>query len=110
MANLNINIVIPQGSDFTKTFNSVESNGSATDLTGYSASASLKKHFDSNTSVDFSVSIVELSGQVSIALTSAQTSAIEFGRYYYDVVITSPTDVKTRLAEGMALVSPGVTL
>ena len=40
-----INIVIPQGFDFSEIFQSTESDGSASNLSGYSGSAKLKKHF-----------------------------------------------------------------
>ena len=39
-----INISIPQGVDFSETFVSTESDGSLTNLAGYSAAATLKKH------------------------------------------------------------------
>ena len=39
-----INISIPQGSDFSETFVSTESDGSASNLAGYSAAAKMKKH------------------------------------------------------------------
>ena len=38
-----VNIVVPQGSDFTQTFTSKESIGTARDLSGYSVSAVLRK-------------------------------------------------------------------
>jgi hypothetical protein len=31
------------------------------------------------------------------------------GRYLYDVVITSPTSIKTRVVEGIVVILPGVT-
>jgi hypothetical protein len=31
------------------------------------------------------------------------------GRYLYDLVITSPTSIKTRVIEGIVVVLPGVT-
>ena len=43
-ANPVINISIPQGADFSETFVSKESDGSVTNLTGYTGSAKLKKH------------------------------------------------------------------
>ena len=38
-----INISIPQGSDFEETFQSTESNGSASNLTGFTGEASKMK-------------------------------------------------------------------
>ena len=105
-----VNIVIAQGSEFTETFLSTETNGDTTNLAGYSGQAKLKKHAGSATSTSFSVSITASSGEVSIGLTSGATALLESGRYLYDVVITSSSGAKSRLVEGMAFVTAGITL
>lgn len=104
-----INITIPQGTTFSETFTSTESDGSITNLTGYTGSASLKKWYGSSTKTDFSVSITVGTGEVAITLTSTQTAAIEPGRYYYDVRLESSGGSVSRLVEGMALVRAGIT-
>lgn len=104
-----INITIPQGADFSETFVSTESNGSATNLTGYSGEAKLKKHAGVSTSTSFSVSITAATGEVAIALTSGKTTNIKPGRYFYDVRLTSSTGSVSRLVEGMAIVTAGIS-
>lgn len=104
-----INITISQGADFSEIFQSTESDGSASNLFGYTGSASMKKHFSSSTSYNFSVSITSSTGEVSIAMTSGATSQLSPGRYYYDVRLRSPSNNISRLVEGMALVRPGIT-
>mgnify|MGYP003332925478 CR=1 FL=1 len=104
-----INITIPQGSDFSETFVSTESNQSPSNLTGYSASAKLKKHPGSSDSVSFRVNITAATGEVAIALTSGNTTGLTPGRYFYDVRLTSGTGAVSRLVEGMALVTAGIT-
>jgi hypothetical protein len=42
-------------------------------------------------------------------MTSANTTNLTPGRVVYDVLITSPTNVKTRVREGIATISPSVT-
>ena len=84
-----INISIPQGSDFSETFVSTESNGTASNLAGYSGAAKMKKHPGATTSTSFSVSITAATGEVAIAMTSGVTNGLEPGRYYYDVKLTS---------------------
>ena len=42
-------------------------------------------------------------------MTSANTALLDAGRYYYDVLITSNGGTKTRIAEGIVNVLPGVT-
>jgi hypothetical protein len=105
-----VNIVIPQGSEFTETFLSTETNGDTTNLAGYIGEAKLKKHAGSATSFTFSVSITAASGEVSIGMTSGATALLEPGRYVYDVVLTSSSGAKSRLVEGMSLVTAGITL
>ena len=104
-----VNISIPQGSDFEETFLSTESNGSASNLVGYTGEAKMKKHPGATSSTSFSVSITGSTGEVSISLTSAVTTGLSPGRYIYDVRLTSPTDAKSRLVEGMALVTAGIS-
>jgi len=108
-ANPVINITIPQGSDFSETFVSTESDGSASNLAGYSGAAKMKKHYGATTSTSFTVNITAATGEVAIAVTSGVTSALEPGRYYYDVKLTSGSGAVSRLVEGMALVRAGIT-
>ena len=49
------------------------------------------------------------SGEITISMTAANTANISAGRYLYDLVITSPDSVKTRVVEGIVVVMPGVT-
>ena len=104
-----VNIVIAQGVEFEETFLSTESNGSASNLTGYTGSAKLKKHVGATTSFPFSVSIIAATGEVSIGMTSGVTETIEPGRYFYDIVLTSSTGLKSRLVEGMTMVTAGIS-
>jgi len=104
-----INISIPQGSDFSETFVSAESDGSASNLAGYSGTAKLKKHYGATESTSFSVSITSSIGEVTISLTDTQTTNLEPGRYYYDVRLTSGAGSVSRLVEGMAFVRAGIT-
>ena len=104
-----INISIPQGVDFSETFVSTESDGSLTNLAGYSATATLKKHPGATTSTSFTVSIVTSIGEVAIAMTSGVTSGLKPGRHVYDVRLVSQSGATTRLVEGMAFVTAGIT-
>ena len=104
-----INITIPQGADFTETFLSKESNGSASNLSGYSGVAKIKKHYGAETSKSFNVTITGLTGEVAIAMTSGVTVTLEPGRYYYDVKLTSSGGAVSRLVEGMAFVTAGIS-
>lgn len=108
-ANPVINITIPQGANYSETFQSTESDGSASNLAGYSGEAKLKKHPAATESTSFSVTITGSTGEVAIAMTSGVTGGISPGRYLYDVRLTSSAGTKTRLVEGMALVTAGIS-
>jgi len=103
------NITINQGFDFSKTFVSRESDGSASNLTGFTGKAQIKKHPDTSTSKSFSITITAATGQVAIAMTSGVTSGITPGRYLYDVKLTSSAGAVSRLTRGTALVVAGIT-
>ena len=104
-----VNITIPQGADFSQVITAKETDGSVRNLTGYSGSAKIKKHPGSSSSKDFTVGITGSSGEVSISMTSAVTVALDPGRYYYDIKIVSGVGTVSRLVEGMAFVTAGIT-
>jgi hypothetical protein len=79
-------------------------------LTGYTGYAKLKKSPASlNTSAVFAVSFPSrTAGKVKISLGSTITSTLRPGRYCYDILLNSGT-AKTRVVEGSALVTAGIT-
>ena len=104
------NIFIDQGADYTSTVTVTDSSDSAVNLTGFSAAAQIRKSHLSSTSTAFATSITDATaGQITITLTDTQTTALESGRYVYDVVITSGSGAKTRVVEGQVTVNPSVT-
>jgi hypothetical protein len=104
-----VNITIQQGQDFSEVFTSTENDGSASNLSGYLGFSYIKKHPDSTKYQDFQVSITGSTGEVSVAMTSGKTSKLDPGRYYYDIVLKSPSGSLSRFVEGMALVNAGIT-
>lgn len=105
------NITIPVGADFEQTF-SLEDNisNSYLDLSGYSASSILKKHPASlTTTAIFEVSFSNRNfGELAISLGSSITSLLKPGRYCYDILLSDGIK-KSRVVEGSALVTAGVT-
>lgn len=104
-----VNIVIAQGTDFSEVFTSTESDGSVSNLTGFTGQSKIKKHPESPTSETFSVSITGSTGEVSIAMTAGKTVNLKPGRYFYDVYLTSSTGSISRMVEGQAMVTAGIT-
>lgn len=104
------NIFIDQGTDFSITVDVTDSAGNVLDLTGYSAAAQIRKTYSSSsTSATFTSSHNNAGGAVTLSLTDTQTTALDAGRYVYDLNITSAGGVTTRVVEGQAVVTPGVT-
>jgi len=106
------NIVINSGADFSQTLTILDSLGnSPLNLSGYAATSMMRKHANSNTkTADFIVGITSAAqGLITISLASTITSAIKEGRYVYDVMLTSDSNVKSIVVEGMALVRTGIS-
>lgn len=104
------NLYIDQGTDYSVTVDVTDSSGDILNLTGYTASSQIRKTYGSSTvSATFSTSIAEAAGQVTLSLTDTQTTGLSAGRYVYDLNITSGGGTTTRVVEGQAIVTPGVT-
>jgi hypothetical protein len=103
------NLYIDQGTDFSITVDVTDSAGDILDLNGYTAAAQIRKTYSSSTvSATFGTSISAATGQVTLTLDDTQTTALNAGRYVYDLNITSGSNT-TRVIEGQAIVTPGVT-
>jgi hypothetical protein len=105
------NLFIDQDADFTTTVTINDSNGSALDLTSYTALAMIRKTYQSTSATTFTSTFASdrTTGQITISLTDTQTATLESGRYVYDLVITDSSGTKTRVVEGIATVNPSVS-
>ncbi len=103
-------LIVEQYADFSTTVNVEDSNGDAINLFGYTAASQIRKSYYSSTANNFTASVTgTANGEVTISMTAANTANISPGRYLYDLVITSPVGVKTRVVEGIVTILPGVT-
>lgn len=104
------NIKIDQGTDFVYEVTTTYANGDIVDLTGYSSAGQIRKHPLSTNSVSFDTSIPNpANGIVQVVLSAADSSAMNAGRYFYDVEVTSSANVVTRIVEGQVIISPEIT-
>ena len=108
------NIEIDQDSDYSKTFIAKDDTGTVIDLTTAPSTlaAQIRKSYATTTATDFTATVTPsvTTGEYTLALTDVQTAAMERGRHVYDVVQTvTSTEVKTRIMEGIAVISPSVT-
>jgi hypothetical protein len=109
------NIIIDQGATYTLAISYKDSNGAAINLTNYTAAMQLRSTY---TSVDAVLSlsspsngivITGATGLISITITDTQTAALSSNNFVYDLEITSSSNVKTRLIQGIVTISPEVT-
>ena len=112
MSAITINLVIEQGTDFSASFTIKNNNGAPVNLLGFSAAAKLKtSYYTTSSPTPFNVTFVDRSkGIILLSLTDTVTTSLKHRRYVYDIVLTSPSGVKTRFIEGIATVTPGVTV
>lgn len=107
------NIVIEQGATFSQDFIVKDSSGNVKNLTGYTATAQLRRSYYSSNATSFTTATVDADGKVTLSLTAAETAAISVGstgnnRFVYDVEVASSSET-LRPFEGIVTVRPNVT-
>jgi len=110
MAAIPLNLTIEQGVDYDATFTVRNKDQSPLNLLGYSAESYVRKHHTAVIKYPFTVTFVNrVNGVINISMTDTQTTQLKEGRHVYDVVLTAPSGLKTRVVMGSILVSPGAT-
>lgn len=107
-----INIVVEQGTDFSRTYALKKSDGGPLDLSIYNLDAKMRKWSGSSGYVSFATTYNAdpTKGQLTISLTNAQTGIITAGRYNYDIVIeNSNNNTKTKVITGQVTVNATVS-
>lgn len=111
-------LTIDQGADVAIELLLLEKDGSVKDLSGFSASAKMKRSYnaDSDNTQAFTTRIdpeTPEDGKLILELSNTQTDALKPGRWVYDVEISyvdSDGDrVIERVLEGNIQVTPSVT-
>jgi len=108
------NLRIDAGASFSSDVSVTDTDGTAFDLTGYTAAAKMALGYASTrTRTTITTAIgTPTTGVITLSLTPAVTSTLEApARYVYDVEITKTSDgTVTRVIEGLITVSPSVTI
>ena len=106
------NFTVEQGTTFKRSL-TLQENGSAMNLTGYSVASQMRSTHDSSTVVGtFACSLSNATGGIiQMGMASGATTNIEEGIYVYDVEITSSSGGGTvkRILQGTVTVTPEVT-
>ncbi len=106
------NIVIYTGADFEQSFIFEDtSSNSLKDFTGYTSCAQMKRYESSSKAADFTVTFAtdRTTGRVTIGLGKSTTKDLKAGKYFYDVILNSPTGMIERGVQGTAVVKKAVT-
>jgi hypothetical protein len=106
------NITIEKGTDFSKQFAILNSDGSAFDLSNYTFTAKLRKWGSSANPVSFATTYGSDAtlGKLTISLSDSITGILTSGRSIYDVLITSGVGTVTKVREGMAIIRDTASL
>jgi hypothetical protein len=98
-----------QGDDYTATVSVTLSDGSAADLTGYTAAAQIRRGVaDADPEVVEEFTCVVSSPLVVITLTHDQTAGLS-GQYVWDLELTSATGAITTIVRGKVVMTAEVT-
>lgn len=113
-----LDLVIPQGSDWSLVLTIADSGGTAYDLTGVTAAAKVRAAFaDVSSIVDITCTVTDaVNGVLTLSLTDTQTAALSAGGAtsrtaalgYWDLKLTVSTLV-TRYLEGRVTLSQEAT-
>ena len=110
----NYNIVCDQGSTLTRVLTWKNSNGTAVDLTNYTARMQVRTNYASNTALlsltteNGGITLGGVAGTITLLATATATAALTADTYVYDLEMITGANV-TRLVEGTFQVTPEVT-
>lgn len=103
-------ITIEQGSTFSTTVNVEDAYNNPINLTDYTASSMMRKSYYTSSYYVIDANVTGTSnGEITLSMTSANTSSLTPGRYVYDLIIDDGANTITRVVEGIATVLPSVT-
>jgi len=101
------NIYIDQGTTYSQGFTINNANNEPYVVAGASAQGMIRKNYASANAISFAITLTD--GLVTIGLDANTSSLIVAGRYLYDVKMTDVLGKVTRVAEGIATITPAVT-
>ena len=105
------NLYIEQGTTYSTTITLDDVYNNTYNLAGYTANSAIKKsYYSSNATAVFTTVINANTGTITLSMSAPVTSNISPGRYVYDTKITDNNNNVTRILEGIAEISPAVSL
>jgi len=104
------NLVVDQGTDYFTVIVFKDENDETFDLSDYVVTGQIRKSYASTNSYSFVVEELPLSGVILLKLPASNSSAMEIGRYVYDVELSHAlSNTVFRICEGIVSITPNVT-
>lgn len=108
------NIRFHQGATWSFTLTLTDDNGTAIDLTGYTAKMQIRDLpggtvFETLETGGAGIVITAATGEIALTFTAAETAALTISRGMYDLKITSSGAVVTYLLKGEFVVDARIT-
>lgn len=109
------NIKCEQGATFARVLNWRNADGSPISIVGYSAKMQVRESKAATavvlelSSANGGITLGGAAGTITLSATATSTTALAIGSYVYDLELTGPDGVVTRLIEGAFLVDGEVT-
>lgn len=105
------NLYIDQGTDFSVDLDIFSDDGEDLPISNYTFQGDAKKVFSSSgPAFEFDISYVPNStNKVEIRLNANTSVDIDPGKYQYDVVMISPSNVRTKILEGLVFIVATMT-
>jgi hypothetical protein len=102
---------LEQGSTFSSQLTLTDDYGSPYNLTNFTVRGRAKKSYTTaNVAFNFSTEITNANtGLITLSVDAPTTANIPYGKYVYDVTVSTQSNVVSRILEGQIYVSPGVT-
>ena len=105
-----VELTIDQGETFNTVITVNDGTGVGQNLVGYVARSQMRKSYYSSSKSSFNVTVSTPNiGEITMAMTAANTANLTPGRYVYDVEIDNNSGEVTRIFEGIITVLPNVT-
>lgn len=101
-------LYIDQGADFLVNLDVFDDSGTPLDLTGYTGSSAIRKVYSTFAIANFDIEIDD-ENKIVLLLGAEITQDLSPGKYQYDVLLTSPENVRTKIVEGLLFVIPTMT-
>ena len=106
-----VDLAIDQGTDFETDLDLIADDGTAINAAGYVFNGQVRKAYTSaNTTATFQFPNPDLANvKIFVAMDAANTANIPYGRYVYDIKMTSLANITTRVVEGILTINPSVS-